>query len=233
MMRPPADDDEFTVFLIDGWPAFRRSLRLFVEAAGHRVVGEADTVEEAAATISLGAADVVIIDPGAGWGDLIADLSTLRGAAPSTGVVLLTAEPLASSVVAQALQRGVGAYLTKSAGPADVLNAIAIALSRSFVVLPRHLLAAATLYERPQFTGPQLTRREVEILTLAAEGHSDRRIADVLWIAEQSVRFHLANVFRKLGVANRTAAIQWAERYGLIRRWRLWPDIPPDRGQAA
>ena len=63
MTSPPAHGDGRTIFLIDGWSTYRRSLRLFVEAAGYRVVGEADSTPRAAATASLGAADVVILDP--------------------------------------------------------------------------------------------------------------------------------------------------------------------------
>ena len=50
----------------------------------------------------------------------------------------------------------------------------------------------------------------------------------MLWIAQQSVTFHLANIFRKLRVKNRIGAIRTAEHYGLIDRWRLWPELPPE-----
>ena len=53
---------------------------------------------------------------------------------------------------------------------------------------------------------PELTARELEILRLVASGNSNRRIAQRLWVTEQTVKFHLSNVYRKLGVANRTEA---------------------------
>ena len=61
-----------------------------------------------------------------------------------------------------------------------------------------------------------LTRREREILALVAEGHSNRELARMLWVTEQTVKFHLSNVYRKLDVANRTEASRWAHRHGLV-----------------
>jgi DNA-binding NarL/FixJ family response regulator len=61
-----------------------------------------------------------------------------------------------------------------------------------------------------------LTQRELEILRLAAGGASNSRIASELWIAEQTVKFHLSNTYRKLGVANRTEASHYAHLAGLL-----------------
>jgi DNA-binding NarL/FixJ family response regulator len=223
MTSPPAHGDGRTIFLIDGWPPFRRSLRLFVEAAGYRVVGEADNAEEAVGSASLAAAHVVVLDPDQTQHALADDLAMLRSASPRCTVVLLPAGSLELSVVEQTLHLGVCAYLTKNADPADLLHALAVAATGRFVVVPRHVLGPA-----PTADPPVLTRRERELLTLAADGYSNARIAEVLWVAEQSIRFHLANAFRKLRVTNRAGAIRTAQHYGLIDRWRLWPELPPD-----
>src|SRR5262249_3381574 len=61
-----------------------------------------------------------------------------------------------------------------------------------------------------------LTRREVEILRLVAEGHSNSALAKMLWVTEQTVKFHLANIYRKLDVANRTEASRWAHLHGVL-----------------
>ncbi len=63
---------------------------------------------------------------------------------------------------------------------------------------------------------PDLTRRELEILQLVAEGHSNTQLAKMLWVTEQTVKFHLSNVYRKLDVANRTEASRWAQLNGLL-----------------
>ncbi len=61
-----------------------------------------------------------------------------------------------------------------------------------------------------------LTRRELEILRLVAEGRSNAQLAKMLWVTEQTVKFHLSNVFRKLQVSNRTEASRWAQLRGLL-----------------
>jgi DNA-binding CsgD family transcriptional regulator len=61
-----------------------------------------------------------------------------------------------------------------------------------------------------------LTRREREILQLVAEGHSNAQLARMLWVTEQTVKFHLSNIYRKLDVANRTEASRWAQLNGLL-----------------
>jgi len=217
--RPAGDDDVRSVFLIDGWSAFRRSLRLFVESAGHRVVGDADSLDRAAATAGLPAVDVVIFDPGPDWVEVDADLAKLRKGAPGACVVLLTAEPLPQHTVAKAVRAGISSYLTKRADPADVLRAIDIGRPGGLVLVPRDVLTGEPRERSFSYpTGvalPDLTRREQEILSLIASGYSNRSVAEMLWVAEQTVKFHLVNVYRKLGVRNRADAVQAARRLGL------------------
>ena len=62
-----------------------------------------------------------------------------------------------------------------------------------------------------------LTRREREILQLVSEGNTNGQVAKVLWVTEQTVKFHLANIFRKLDVTNRTQASRWAHAHGLVQ----------------
>jgi DNA-binding CsgD family transcriptional regulator len=62
----------------------------------------------------------------------------------------------------------------------------------------------------------ELTRRELEILRLVAEGLTNAQLARMLWLSEQTVKFHLSNVYRKLGVANRTEASRWAQVHGVL-----------------
>ena len=57
---------------------------------------------------------------------------------------------------------------------------------------------------------------KLEILQLLAEGHSNADLAKMLWVTEQTVKFHLSNIYRKLGVANRTEASRWAQLNGLL-----------------
>jgi DNA-binding CsgD family transcriptional regulator len=63
---------------------------------------------------------------------------------------------------------------------------------------------------------PSLTRREFEILKLAAEGHTNGIMASMLFVTEQTIKFHLSNIYRKLNVTNRTEASRWAQLHGLL-----------------
>jgi DNA-binding NarL/FixJ family response regulator len=63
-----------------------------------------------------------------------------------------------------------------------------------------------------------LTRRELEILQLVSEGYSNAELARMLWVAEQTVKFHLSNIYRKLAVANRTEASRWAQLHNILPR---------------
>ena len=212
----PANADGPIVFLIDGWPAFRRSLRLFLEAAGYTVVGEAKTVGAAAESPALALADLVLLDPGRISIEAVLDIGALRSVGSRPAVVLLTAERLNPGVASEALLAGAYVQLTKLASPAELLGALAIALNGGFIVLPRSDPASVLPPLDPPEPTPLLTRREREILTLAAEGHSDSTIADILWVSGQAIKFHLANVYRKLDVRNRSAAVERAWEWGLI-----------------
>ena len=84
---------------------------------------------------------------------------------------------------------------------------------------PLRLLPAARLRsigERGQRGAAGLTRRELQVLRLAAEGLSNAEIASSLWLAEQTVKFHLSNIYRRLGVGNRTEATRYAQLNGLL-----------------
>jgi len=120
-----------------------------------------------------------------------------------------------------AFDAGASAYAVKTAHPGDVAATVRQAFEQTIffatmsgpgsngeAVNGRSALAAGE--------NGQLTTREREILTLAAEGHSNRDLARMLWVTEQTVKFHLSNIYRKLGVANRTEASAWAHRHGLV-----------------
>jgi DNA-binding NarL/FixJ family response regulator len=82
--------------------------------------------------------------------------------------------------------------------------------------------ANGVVFRTPPPAGPEselvgrLTPRELEILALAAEGTGNKQIAQRLWVTEQTVKFHLSNVYRKLDVANRTEATRYAVQHGLV-----------------
>ena len=113
-----------------------------------------------------------------------------------------------------ALSGGAVAYVLKRAEPEDLASAIRQVFSRSLYLAGGEGLARVTA-TRPVDTAG-LTRREREILQLVSQGNTNGQVARTLWVTEQTVKFHLANIFRKLNVTNRTQASRWAHAHGLV-----------------
>jgi DNA-binding NarL/FixJ family response regulator len=106
-------------------------------------------------------------------------------------------------------------YCVKTAEPEDLASAIRQAFESSIHYAgSREWQREAAPAEPVDVSG--LTKREVEILQLVAEGHSNSQLAKMLWVTEQTVKFHLSNIYRKLDVSNRTEASRWAQLHGLL-----------------
>jgi DNA-binding NarL/FixJ family response regulator len=146
-------------------------------------------------------------------------LAAAKLAAPETRVLVLSA-PGDPSRLDAAFAAGASAYILKTAHPDDVAAAIRQVFQRSIFFPPVQGHAWGLEWrrlKRDRFDSQyELTRRELETLALMAEGRSNREIARMLWITEETVKFHLANVYRKLNVANRTEASHWAHEHGLF-----------------
>ena len=111
-----------------------------------------------------------------------------------------------------AFEAGAVAYVLKTAHPDD----LALAVRQAF----DHSVYLANGQAVPTVSAPEdshgLTPREIEILRYVAEGNSNAEVARTLWVTEQTVKFHLSNVFRKVGVSNRTEASRWAQLNGVL-----------------
>ena len=156
--------------------------------------------------------DAVLLDLMLPRMDGLACLEAMRGRFPETKVVMLSAfdEP---ERIDDALRRGAAGYIVKGIDPRDLAPALRQVVAGTVVT------AAGTSGDRvPSQAAARagLTEREAAILRAAARGLSNRAIARELWVTEQTVKFHLTNVFRKLGVGNRTAAARAALALGLV-----------------
>jgi DNA-binding NarL/FixJ family response regulator len=126
-------------------------------------------------------------------------------------IVVLAAEADSRRIQA-AFDAGVSAYVLKSAQPEH----LALAITETFEPSIYFGSGSAASPPHAPFDGPRLTRRELEILQLVARGASNAAVAKGLWVTEQTVKFHLSNVYRKLSVSNRTEASRWAQVHGLL-----------------
>lgn len=133
---------------------------------------------------------------------------------PSLKVIVVSGSEDQKKIDA-AFAAGAAAYVLKRAHPEDLASAFRQMFSRSLYLANGRAPASATLAREADNVG--LTRREREILQLVAEGGTNGEVARRLWVTEQTVKFHLANIFRKLDVTNRTQASRWAHAHGLLQ----------------
>jgi len=184
------------------------------------VIGKSTSTTEAFSSIEQHRPDLLITDVGDSVGDELPGLTLIaraRAVVPSLRTVVLSIDADAR-VIDQALAAGVSAYVMKTAHPDDLMSAVRQAFSHSIFLPGRNHVdperRAPGLATSDKVSG--LTRREVEILRLVADGHSNAQLARMLWVTEQTVKFHLSNIYRKLGVANRTQASRFAYQHGLV-----------------
>jgi DNA-binding NarL/FixJ family response regulator len=164
--------------------------------------------------------DVVVLDEMAKPALALARIQEARAAAPDAKVVLLTGR-MHEAWLAEAVEAGADAAVCKSLHPRGV--AMLIRAISSETVYHSFAQGPARKNKPAPANGAGLTRREREILQRVAEGASNGDIAASLCVTEQTVKFHLSNVYRKLGVANRTQASRYAHVHRLVES----PVAPP------
>jgi DNA-binding NarL/FixJ family response regulator len=186
------------------------SIRLALrQTAGFQVVGFIDGRTSAGQALAELRPDVIVIDDMQYPENAIARLSEAMECVPDSKRLLLTVR-MDEEWLAQAFDAGADGVVSKSVHPVS-LGTLLREIAHGHVAQRfRPTKPAATREDCP------LTEREKEILALAAEGHTNQRIARQLWVTEQTVKFHLSNTYRKLGVANRTEATRYAYMNNLV-----------------
>lgn len=207
-----ADDHRL---MLDG---IRRALET---APDMTVVGEAMTGEEMLKLVPKVNPDVVILDMRMPKGDGLSTLEELKKDYPDLKVIILSMfeEP---SHIEEALQKGASGYVVKSINPLDLPSTVRQVVEGT-VYHPGFAgsgdgaspsPSAVASAEEPDDHG--LTPKEKIILQHVAQGKSNLDIANEIFVTEQTVKFHLSNIYRKLGVANRTEATRFAFRNNMI-----------------
>jgi DNA-binding NarL/FixJ family response regulator len=178
-------------------------------ARGCRVTTRVDGTMPSNATIAELRPDLILIDEMSSQRMTLVKIREARSAAPGARVVLLTRELEAQNLL-EATEAGADAAIGRSMDAlsfATLVSAVAAGqIYHAFTVVPRRALTRRD----------GLTPRELEILQMVAAGASNVCIAKALWVAEQTVKYHLSNIYRKLGVANRTQASYYAHVNGLL-----------------
>lgn len=207
------------IVLIDALGLVRSGLRLLLQSSGDfTVVGEGETAADAVDLARRLRPDVLLLDRGVGGAT--SALRAVTDVAPACDLVVLT-NRLTQHEAQEVLSAGASAYVCKDV-PGDVLLAVLRAMRTPGS--PRPLVASAqqpavVVRPRPLPAAGQtngLTARELEILAELSAGSTDTEIAAKLHVHEGTVKTHIRNILRKLGVRNRTAAIAHALRERLI-----------------
>lgn len=208
------------LLLVDDHEVVRFGLRSMLELEPDMVVvGEASDGEAALREATAHRPDVVILDVRMGEMDGIATCRELKSRAPETAVLMLTSFGAEDAVIA-ALMAGASGFLLKNAGRSALLSAVR-AVTRGQSLLDPAVTRAVTrrLVELAARSAPAevaaLSQREREVLTLIAEGLTNRAIADRLVISEATARNHVSHILEKLGLTRRSQAAVLATRLGL------------------
>lgn len=209
-------DTPIRLLLADDHPVVRAGLRAVLDTEpGMTVVAEAATAEDAVARAAQGDIDVVVMDLQFGAGMTGAEATAAITARPGAPRVLVVTTYGTDADTLPAIEAGATGYLLKDAPPEDLAAGIRAAASGRTSLAPAVAERLVTRMRRPATT---LTRREIEVLSLVAEGLSNQRIGRQLHLTEGTVKSHLAHIYTKLDVTSRTAAVAAATDLGLIRR---------------
>jgi DNA-binding NarL/FixJ family response regulator len=173
------------------------------------VVGEATSGAQVLPLVAHTKPDLVLLDLRMPELDGLACLERLRQRYPHVKVAVLSVVN-DQGEIARVLERGACAYIVKSIDVADLAAAIRQAISGTFFCVGELGVADAAARNEAG-----LSEREVEILSGVTRGLSNGAIAKELWLSDQTVKFHLHNIYRKLGVKNRTEAAKYAFEHGL------------------
>jgi DNA-binding NarL/FixJ family response regulator len=186
----------------------RRSL---ADECDIQIVGEADCGTKVLPLIARTDPDVVLLDLRMPKLDGLTCLDLIRERYPDVTVIVLSVFS-DSDHINEALRRGAAGYIVKTVSPVELAPSIRQAVGQEGEQRAEtHALAADTTARQDG-----LTKREIEILKAVAQGLANQRIAEQLWVTEQTVKFHLTNIFRKLGVDNRTEAARYAYENRLV-----------------
>jgi DNA-binding NarL/FixJ family response regulator len=193
----------------DEFPLWLETISRVAESAGVQMVGSTTVADDAAEIVREERPNLFIVGLNRAkdkrkQADLLLAAAELDGV--SAIVVSSDADP---DFIDHCLSRGAIAYVLKTVRPDDLSSTIRQAVDRSVYLFG--------MPKRPRDSElDKLTPREREVLLLVAEGLSNREVAQRLWISTATVKFHLTKMYEKLGVANRTGAVRWAQRYGLL-----------------
>ena len=207
------------ILVVDDHSLVRDGITSMLEAAGYTVVGQSGDGESAVSDALRHHPDVVLMDIAMPKMSGIEALRLIREAAPDIKVVILTISEDENTLI-DAIQLGASGYMLKSSSGDEFLRCLKsledgeLALNRSTAThLIQSLMEVRSGVKNQR---PPLTERECEILQLVADGYSNKVIGQRLSVSENTVKYHIKKILQKLNAQNRTEAVAYAMRSGLL-----------------
>jgi DNA-binding NarL/FixJ family response regulator len=211
-----------TVLIADDHAVYRMGLRDLLEPE-FKVISEATEGAEAVEKAQRQKPDVVVMDINMPGMDGIEAAKQIKSICPDTGVVVVTAYDDDRRIF-EAIQAGVAGYVLKDDDPQTMIAAIDnAAQGKAFLpplIVKRVLEGVAGAMGRNEPTERTITplsNRELDVLRLMAEGKRNREIAKDLCISERTVGNHITNIYNKLGIYDRSQAVVYAIKKGIVR----------------
>jgi len=209
------------ILLADNHALFREGLRAILDRQSDMtVVGEAEDGVEATKMASELTPDIVLMDINMPIRDGVEASRLIAAQNPQVGIVILTMYGETKHVI-EALKAGARGYILKSIRAKELIEVIQAVHQGRAVLEPGVTNILLKEFRRlagdsQEATPAGLARREAEILRLVAQGKSNKDIADLLSLSEQTIKNRLSAVYHKLKVANRAEAVTYATQQGLI-----------------
>jgi len=215
---------ERTAVIHDPHPLWIDAVESVLESIDVDVVGRAATPEQALELVEEHRPSLLITEMQMSNGGMSGPMliRTARERVAALRVIVLGSSHDPADID-EAFDAGTVAYVLKTAHPADVAATIRQTFDHSVFLANVHgngngYANVPDVEHAPSDDEADvgLTRREREILALVSEGYSNRELAKMIWVTEQTVKFHLSNIYRKLDVSNRTEASRWAHKHRLV-----------------
>ena len=213
------------VLVVDDHPVYRDGLITMLRSrpSNIEVIGEACDGAEAVAMVGELNPHVVLMDIKMAGMDGIEATRQIKQRHPAVKVLALSAYD-DEDYVLEMVKAGASGYMLKDADSVIIISGIEAVYEGKARIHPRLAMKVLTAFaaasndaeRRDRDRGSGLTERELEILKLIARGMSNRQVANHLWISERTVDNHVQNIYRKLGVGDRTQATLYAIRKGLV-----------------